>query len=74
MIITGSLWRYDTTSAYWRACLLGNWAAHFFKHTYEFVQAVQDKLEYGGLDEQVSALILLPCVCQRIFKSLHCFH
>lgn len=48
----GSLWRFDNSSTYWRSCLIGNWAAHFFRYTYPDIQKVQNMLEDRAFDDQ----------------------
>jgi dipeptidase len=49
---TGSLWHYDTDSVFWRACAVGNWAAHFFKYAIVDVRETQKKLEDRAFDNQ----------------------
>lgn len=51
---TGSLWRLDKTSGFWRACTVGNWAAHFFRYAWPDVVAVQASLEDRAFVQQAA--------------------
>lgn len=54
---TGSLWRMDKESTFWKACSVGNWAAHFFKYAIVDVREVQQKLEDDIFDKMVSTTL-----------------
>lgn len=61
---TGSLWRMDHESTFWRACSVGNWAAHFFKYAIVDVRQVQEALEDAIFEKLVSGFMCtFVCLC-----------
>jgi len=59
---TGSLWRNDKESLFWKACAVGNYASHWFRYAIEDVRGVQKQLEDAIFNNLVRYFMSSYCV------------
>ena len=61
--MTGSLFQFDSSVAFWNFCLVGNYLSHMYKYIIKDIQAEQRKLEtkfsqaVADIEEKVSSLL-----------------